>query len=975
MSPFPALPPAGRRKPLRRFPLLLSLLPLLLLLGARPAPAQPLLRGEPFQPIQNPSVRAAGDAQQNPAIAWGDGQFLTVFDDYREPCASLQSIYGTRVLVNGTVVDRTGFRISSAADPGFNRNPAVAWNGTIFLVVWWNTGEGLKGARVDASGNVLDLPSFAVAGISDPTEIHPEISWNGESFLVVWGAKDDLRRVTFGVRVGEDGTVLEPGRFPIGGDSVWRPSVTWGDGAHLVVWGNSSAQTDSVDHWIAAARVDAFGSILSPGEFMIYRRPGVREPRVAWNGSQYLVLWIRQVPNETRGFVEAMRLNSDCSPIDLEPLVLCDVMGAKRSPEVVAKGTDFHCVWVDDRGAPHEGYTNDDVYRVHVTNTGQILPPGGVPVFLDSYLQAGELGLAWSGQSYLCVWGSHWTDHGYDILGAVISASGAIGNSGYPIALSYQDQRGPAAAWMGSTWALVYEEDGATDFSDVRATLVDPAGGVQDPSGYAVEQAELPQADPDIAAGPNGALVVWEDSRRGGSDGCCTDIFGARLDEYGVVSDATGFLVGRDAAFDPSVAWGGESYIVVWGRAATRAARVTADGGLLDPIPPVIGDEAPVDIAGSGNQVLIVGHPNLGSRAVARRMAGNGRVLDTEPILLAPQARAVAVAGAPDMYLAVWRKNSTRELYGSRVLPSGTLVDTAGILIAADAGTMGAAAWNDGAFLVAWMHGDADSAGLYLSRMDADGAVERVGKISGRVSCHSTAPALVAGAAGSFLVSWDQFIGNAYGARRLWARVGTPAEVTPILLGGLEASEEEGRVVLEWWAEAAAFTEFVVRRTSEGETVEAGRIPAERDAGGGSQPAAERYTFEDDSAPEGLCLYTVSGRLREGGEQSLGPVAVEAPARAACRIRVASQPSAQGPVRILAEACPNRGPLRACDIYDLQGRAVRTIPAPEVIAAARSAAFTWDGMDEHGRRVPPGVYFARVRFERGAMVERLVTLR
>ena len=129
MSPFPALPPAGRRKPLRRFPLLLSLLPLLLLLGARPAPAQPLLRGEPFQPIQNPSVRAAGDAQQNPAVAWGDGQFLTVFDDYREPCASLQSIYGTRVLVNGTVVDRTGFRISSAMTLSVSPWPATSTTG------------------------------------------------------------------------------------------------------------------------------------------------------------------------------------------------------------------------------------------------------------------------------------------------------------------------------------------------------------------------------------------------------------------------------------------------------------------------------------------------------------------------------------------------------------------------------------------------------------------------------------------------------------------------------------------------------------------------------------------------------------------------------------------------------------------------------------------------------------------------------
>jgi len=52
-------------------------------------------------------------------------------------------------------------------------------------------------------------------------------------------------------------------------------------------------------------------------------------------------------------------------------------------------------------------------------------------------------------------------------------------------------------------------------------------------------------------------------------------------------------------------------------------------------------------------------------------------------------------------------------------------------------------------------------------------------------------------------------------------------------------------------------------------------------------------------------------------------------------------------------------------IYDVSGRLVRTLADGQLFQAGRAdPALTWDGLDDGGRRVTRGVYFANVRYER-----------
>jgi flagellar hook assembly protein FlgD len=56
-------------------------------------------------------------------------------------------------------------------------------------------------------------------------------------------------------------------------------------------------------------------------------------------------------------------------------------------------------------------------------------------------------------------------------------------------------------------------------------------------------------------------------------------------------------------------------------------------------------------------------------------------------------------------------------------------------------------------------------------------------------------------------------------------------------------------------------------------------------------------------------------------------------------------------------------------IHDLSGRIVRSVPLP----AGRSGTLAWNGEDQHGHAVPPGIYFVAL-VAPGASVHRKLVL-
>jgi glucose/arabinose dehydrogenase len=115
-----------------------------------------------------------------------------------------------------------------------------------------------------------------------------------------------------------------------------------------------------------------------------------------------------------------------------------------------------------------------------------------------------------------------------------------------------------------------------------------------------------------------------------------------------------------------------------------------------------------------------------------------------------------------------------------------------------------------------------------------------------------------------------------------------------------------------------------------------------------------------------------NGELRRVTWVGVTDTTTAAPARAGrVRLSVPAPNPARGAVR-LAWELPASAPVELA-IHDAAGRRVRTLERGARAAGAH--ATTWDGRDDAGRAMPPGVYLARLRVSGSRHVQRIALVR
>ena len=218
---------------------------------------------------QQPAVAFDGI---NQLVAWGDGG----------------RIYGARVSPAGAVLDPAGIEISANGD-----YPTVAFDGTNYLVAWAAGGYEIFGARVSPPGTVLDPGGIVIsARVGSRGEESPALAFNGTNYLVAWEAYEPGDYYdSFGARVSPAGAVLDPSGIAISTAAYNQraPSVASDGTNHLVAWQDSRTGTN----WdLYGARLSQAGAVLDPAGIAISTAEGHQvEPAVAFDGTNYLVVW------------------------------------------------------------------------------------------------------------------------------------------------------------------------------------------------------------------------------------------------------------------------------------------------------------------------------------------------------------------------------------------------------------------------------------------------------------------------------------------------------------------------------------------------------------------------------------------------------------------------------------------------------------------------------------------------------------
>ncbi|AKI99021.1 hypothetical protein ATI61_106401 [Archangium gephyra] len=219
-----------------------------------------------------------------PAMATDGRQFLTVWRDVLRP----SELFGARVSTDGKLLDPDSIRLN--LDPTVEvGDPAVAYDGKQFLVVWQGT-LTLYLVRVNRDGTVVP-PVLPIADIFASPSPAPTIACGWRKCLVAWPDSGDPRGIR-GVIVESDDMGLGTRELVISSPapalSSFGISATWGHDRFLVVW--SDERTGSPK--LVAARVRSDGTVLDPSGIRVSDSTGVQSfPDVVATKHGFFVAW------------------------------------------------------------------------------------------------------------------------------------------------------------------------------------------------------------------------------------------------------------------------------------------------------------------------------------------------------------------------------------------------------------------------------------------------------------------------------------------------------------------------------------------------------------------------------------------------------------------------------------------------------------------------------------------------------------
>ena len=360
-------------------------------------------------------------------------------------------------------------------------NVSITANEENYLAVWssWlqdGDGDGIYGQLFDCSGNKIGS-EFQINTYHRLLQMNPSVSSNANSYLVGWCSyfQDGHLGGIYAQLYDSSGNKLGI-EFRVNTYTMYsQESVcieTDGEN-YLVTW--MSSEQDGSDYGVFAQLLDNSGTRIGT-EFQVntYTPNSQYGPRIASNGSNYLVIWMSAEQDGSECGVYGQFLDNSGTKIGTEFQVNTHTLGAQSVPEIASDGINYFVVWNDNA----QDASNCGVY-------GQIL----------------------------------------DSLGNKIGSEFQI------TTFTYSNQTMPSISSNGNNYFVVWESE------DQDGSEKGIFGQVFDSSGHKVGleiqinfYTDSNQAMPSISSNGNNYFVAWESEDQDGNE---KGIFGSILDGYG----------------------------------------------------------------------------------------------------------------------------------------------------------------------------------------------------------------------------------------------------------------------------------------------------------------------------------------------------------------------------------------------------------------------------------------------------------
>jgi hypothetical protein len=850
--------------------------------------------------------------QREPAVAFDGTNYFLVWTEYRN---GFSHIYGTRVNQDGEMIDSISIPI--AATWLTQQSPAVGFNGTCYLVVWEDTQDtivygytwymhAIRGARINQSGTVLDtVPITIDLELYSVFSYAPAVTSNGTDFFVVWQSRIDCHWRVYGIRISPAGIVLDPEGIPV------------------------SALPQDQKH-----------------------------PSVAFDGTNYLVVWAY---SDYYGYdptaVYGNRVTQSGVVLDSLGFVISAAAFSQKNPSVAFDGTNYLVAWEQKNQ-----YSWCDIYCARVSSAGVVLDSTAVPVSTAQYSQRYPA-VSYCNSKYCVIWQDFRSDSMSiyaDIYGARVDPSGTVlDTAGIVISWADSTQTYPVVTAGMRNFFIVWQDErhAATLQYDTYGARMTLSGNVLDPWGIPF-RSKVPglQCNPACAFDGTNYMVVWEDYRNASYPEFYSDIYGIRLDQDGNTLDTVAFPISTafQSQITPGIDFDGENYLAVWADLRDtimhdiRGSRITPIGTVLDPegiqVSSIQNECLYPNIAFKNSCYLIAWIEKYYYRVIGARVLPTGVVLDTAGFIMSDIGviDGPGIAGGNENFFVIWEQWPEMDIYGTRVTQTGIVLDTAGICISNEPmlqsdpeigfdGENFLAVWEDSRNSPSFPE---DSFDIYCARVTPSGNVlDSLGFALSTAPAYQSNPAITFSDA-NYLIAWedegDGFSHDIHGIKVTPSGVAFDScvlvqqprmQVTPCITAG-----NSGQALLTYtgWAEV-----------HEEQPVKTMRIWAKMDPFPG---------IEETSSSKPLKYQSIF--VSPNPFQHTTAICVN------------------------VESTPENLVL---NIYDISGRLVRHL---EYSTQQRFPdRIIWDGTDDTGTPLACGVYFCAVECGDTRLVEKIVMLK
>jgi hypothetical protein len=310
------------------------------------------------------------------------------------------------------------FTVASGSDtetPG----KSIGFDGTNYLLVALsNGGSGLIGVTISGSGTGKILNTFQIVALPQGSQFtNPAIAYDGTNYLIVFQQNGQI----FGIRVSPSGNVLDgPNGFSIStGSSNWAPVVAFDGTNYLVAWEKFMSNYD-----IYGARITKAGQSL--GELPIFLAIGEQvEPSIAFDGNNYMVVW-----RDTRSGsgpsndtdIYGTRVTKDGTILDPAGIPVSTAPGFQGEPNIIFDGTNYFVVWSDERNSM--SYSDNDTYGTRMKTDGTLLdgPSDTGGIAINTTHNSGSASMSFDGTNYLVVSADPYAG----IYGTRVSTNGSL---------------------------------------------------------------------------------------------------------------------------------------------------------------------------------------------------------------------------------------------------------------------------------------------------------------------------------------------------------------------------------------------------------------------------------------------------------------------------------------------------------------------------------------------------------------------